>query len=384
MRVMIAVPWDQDRGGVASVVGQLGRFLAGRGHRVVFLFPGTNGSPERVTTTWGFDGYRVAFGTPWESAGSLRGTVSFWIRLPLVVAQLVRILRRERIQILNVHYPLDLFTPLAVCRWLRAIKLVASLHGADLFPEGRALLRRHQGLRTLLRAADRVVAPSHAFLAECLAEVPQLARRGVAIHNGLDPEEFAGFEPVAATARPADRILCIAALRRKKGHDVLLRAFADLGGESVHLEFVGSGPEEPALQGLARELGVATRVEFRGFLDRAATLHSLAAADIVVLPSRHEPFGIAAIEGMMAGRPVVAAAVGGLTEIITDGQDGVLVPPDDPAALAAALRRLLDDANLRARLGAAGRQTVLRRFTRDHMGAAYEEQFATLLGGAVR
>lgn len=153
-------------------------------------------------------------------------------------------------------------------------------------------------------------------------------------------------------------------LARWKGQDVLLRALPALPG-AIAVLAGGAWRDDPAplvaLQRLAGELGVADRVRFLGVREDMENV--LAAADVVVQPSTgREPLGNAALEAAAAGRPVVASAHGGLPEVITDGKTGLLVAPGDPAALAAALRRLRDDPELAEQLGAAASADVSRRF----------------------
>jgi glycosyltransferase involved in cell wall biosynthesis len=129
------------------------------------------------------------------------------------------------------------------------------------------------------------------------------------------------------------------------------------------------------LEALAARLGIADRVRFLGTRDDIPDL--LAACDVFALPSLYEGSSLAVLEAMAARRAVIASAIGGTDELIEDGRDGLLVPPGDPEALAAALARLLNDAELRARLAANARERVEREFSRERMaarvGAAYEE-----------
>src|SRR5206468_4171447 len=158
---------------------------------------------------------------------------------------------------------------------------------------------------------------------------------------------------------------------------VLLRAAARLAASAARLRYVfcGDGGEAAALARTATPLGAGV-VELVGF--RRDVAACLAAADIVALPSLREGLGVAALEAMAAGRPVVASRVGGLAEAVVHAETGLLVPPGDPTALAAALARLAGDPELRARLGAAGRERVLARYTAARMAegtlACYEDR----------
>jgi glycosyltransferase involved in cell wall biosynthesis len=188
-------------------------------------------------------------------------------------------------------------------------------------------------------------------------------------------EDLAGAAPAALPAPPgARRLLAMGRLHPNKGFDVALRALAQL--PSAHLSIAGEGPERAALEALARELGVAQRVAFLGWRGDTAAL--LAAAEVFVCSSRHEPLGNIVLEAWSAGRPVVALASQGPLELIADGVDGVIVPATDPGALATAIARLLDDPARAAALGAAGRAAYLRDFTRDAVVARWRDFLAAV------
>ena len=168
-----------------------------------------------------------------------------------------------------------------------------------------------------------------------------------------------------ATGTAAGReLLCVAAVTPDKGHDVLLDALATTADLSWHCVCVGSLDRDPAfVDGLRRRAvdgGIGDRVRFPGPRTGVDLERSYAAADVLVLASRAETYGMVVTEALARGLPVVAAEVGGLTEALGHGADGirpgVLVPPDDPAALGAALRAWLADAELRERLRRAARE----------------------------
>jgi glycosyltransferase involved in cell wall biosynthesis len=164
----------------------------------------------------------------------------------------------------------------------------------------------------------------------------------------------------------------------QKGCDDLITSVAALAAEGppVHLIVVGDGPLRPAVEARVRDLGLVGSVEFLGFRSDATAL--MAAMDIVVVPSLFEPFGIVALEAMIQSRPVVASAVGGLTETVEDGVTGRLVPPGNPQRLAEALRDLVRSPATRIRMGQAGRKRVLDRFSPSRTIAAYSKIYEEL------
>ena len=144
-----------------------------------------------------------------------------------------------------------------------------------------------------------------------------------------------------------------------KAVDTLLRATAAV--PNAHLWLIGEGPERAKLETLARELGIAERVRLPGWQDDV--LPAIRAADVYLVPSRHEPLGSVVLEGWMARRPMVAAASQGPAWLIQEGETGLLVPIDAPQAMAAAVRRILDDPQMAERLAQQGRAAFEKDFT---------------------
>ncbi len=177
----------------------------------------------------------------------------------------------------------------------------------------------------------------------------------------------AGAAPVAEFCGRRPLLLGLGRLHEEKGFDVLLRALPALSGATVVL--AGDGPERTALARLAGSLGIADRVVFAGWRRDVGAL--LAAADALVLPSRVEPLGNVIIEAWSAGRPVVAAAVTGPRELIEDGEDGVLTPREDAAALGAAIAGLLADPARARAIAAAGRARFEAEFTEPRVLALW-------------
>jgi glycosyltransferase involved in cell wall biosynthesis len=202
------------------------------------------------------------------------------------------------------------------------------------------------------------------------------------VPSGVEVERFAAPMGPRAAVRAelgvgdGDCLLVVVgALEDRKGHAVLLEAIARLGDPRLQVRCAGDGSLRAVLEARRDALGLARTVGFLGRVDDVAPL--LGAGDVMVMPSRHEGLGVAALEAMAAGLPVVASRVGGLPEAVADGDTGLLVPPDDVAALAAAVARLAADPALARRLGAAGRARVRARFT---MAAMAEGTLAVYRG----
>lgn len=225
----------------------------------------------------------------------------------------------------------------------------------------------------------RLVAVSKFLKSEILARLPQvedrisvlpagvnlpevdstLARRKLAEEHGISPDKF--FLGIFSR------------LVQGKGHSLLFHALQQVkkAGGDFHLWVTGTGEKKEFFEKEAGELGLAEDITFIGF--QTDVTSRMAGMDAVCLPSEKEPFGYVVLEGMALGRPVMASASGGPLEILTDGEDGILLPPDKPEAWASAIIELAQDGNRRERLGRAARQTVKEKFSRERMVARFLE-----------
>jgi glycosyltransferase involved in cell wall biosynthesis len=185
------------------------------------------------------------------------------------------------------------------------------------------------------------------------------ARTTVVIRNGIDVRG----RPLARPETEPARIVSVGRLQAPKDPLTLVRALAELEGRAFRASFIGDGPERREVESEIARLGLSDAVELAG--RRPDVPEILAASQVFVLASRSEGFPMAVLEAMAAGLPVVASRVGGLDELVDPGETGLLVRPGDPAELARAIARLLDEPGLRARMGAAGRARVERHFDLD-------------------
>lgn len=238
----------------------------------------------------------------------------------------------------------------------RGVPLVTTLRGADVSRARRSRLDRWL-LAQAVRHSRVVTTVSEAFADTLRAQFPQHAGRITCIPNGVD-ESLLRLAP--PTVGRGLRLVAVGSLIPRKRVDRLLLAMAALP-PVVRLEIVGEGPEGDRLQAMVAELGLGERVHFAGALAPDAIAGVLSHSDVLVLTSDSEGRPNVVLEAMAAARPVVATDIDGTRELVEDGATGLLVPPNAPAALAAALRALLDDPARRARMGAAGRAAIRRR-----------------------
>ena len=290
----------------------------------------------------------------------------------------LRLLRRERIEVVHTHDP---YTNIFAAPWARlaGCRLIASRRWLDAVPRpGLVPLNRWS-----YRYAHRVLV-NCSMVARLMIDTERVpAARVVELPNFLEER---AFHLVAAEVRSARRyswgvpqgafvIGTVANLTPVKNHAMVLRALQRLDGD-VHLVLIGAGPSRRALEDLARELQVDGRVHFAGQLVEAENLHQF--FDVSVLCSRSEGFPNAVIEALAAGCPVVATAVGGVPEVITDRQTGLLVPVDQPQALAASVQELRREAALRKRLSEAGLARARGRYHQTLVIARLEALYQDL------
>lgn len=249
---------------------------------------------------------------------------------------------------------------------ITGVPLIISLQGEtmmddhDIF-ETSFLLRA--ALRIGLRRAACVTACSAFTRADAESRFGLAAGRGLVIFNGVAVPQDTGAADSGTASQHVGHNRYILALGRvveKKGFDLLIRSFAEVARKhpDVHLAIGGDGHSLATLRNLAANLGVADRVSFLGRLSRTEVAAAMASAELFVMPSRLEPFGIVILEAWRASRAVLCTSIGGPPEFVEDGKTGLLADPFDMSAMSSALDRLLSDTQLRTAIGAAGRIRV--------------------------
>jgi glycosyltransferase involved in cell wall biosynthesis len=229
------------------------------------------------------------------------------------------------------------------------------------------------------RRVDGVVAISQ-IIVELLVDAGVERRKIRLIHSGIDPSRFASAALPQNVHTGVVTLGCLAVLEERKGVEFLIDAAAKLQSQGARLHWLigGDGSRRSALESKARALGLDDQVKFLGFVSKPEIF--LQGIDIFVMPSLFEGLGVAALEAMAAGKPIVATRVGGLAESVLDGQTGILVPPRDGKAIAEAVAQLVSDPPMAQRMGLQGRQRALEHFTLTQMAAQNEAYYYELLG----
>jgi glycosyltransferase involved in cell wall biosynthesis len=221
--------------------------------------------------------------------------------------------------------------------------------------------------RIVYRRATHVVANSAASARDVQETYAVSRAKCSVLFNSLaDPERIARLKDVSPEE---GRFVCVGRLFPSKGQDILIHALAILKNQitSCHVDFVGEGPALAEFQQLAFSLGVDKQCSFLGRLSHPKVLKRMAAAVATIVPSRNEAFGLVNIESMAVGTPVIASKVGGIVEIVRDGLDGFLVPPEDPKALAEKVKLFIENPGLHREMSSNARKRFLTAFEQQQL-----------------
>lgn len=264
---------------------------------------------------------------------------------PLTVIRLARLIRQRGYGLIHTHLSTASLLGACAARMV-GVPSVAHVHGLN--------------SATCYRLSNLLIAVSEAVRQHICSQGISPAKVKV-VHNGIDMNRF-----VPRSLQEAKQVLgymtdqplvgLFGRLSPEKGHRTALAAMVELARAypGIRLLLVGDGPDRDLLARLAGDLGIAGLVDMIGFQEDVRPL--IAACDVVMVPSLKEGFGLVAVEAMAMARPVVATEVGGLPEVVAEGQTGLLVPPEDPSALAAALEVVLKQGELATIMGMRGRQ----------------------------
>ncbi|HUG37116.1 MAG TPA: glycosyltransferase family 4 protein [Candidatus Limnocylindrales bacterium] len=376
--VLLVHPYRLGTAGLTTFVLGLQKGLRAQGCGALVL---VGGDSSRVTVQdEAAQIYQVYLRRVWPETGRLRALVAFWVRLPITLLHLWQFLRRERIDVVHLHFTNPASLYFAVLRPLSGWRLITTFHGTDAYSLPRRTPWHRFLVRLVIGAADALTTVSADLLLAVKAAYPRLRTPARVILNG----SLVTDAPSTAAPPPGlpDRYaLAVGSLIPRKAYDVLVRALRLVRdrGRDLHLVIVGGGPEDTALVSLAQELGISDRVVLAGEMPHAAALGFYAGARFFVHSAREEAFGLVMLEAMSFGKAVIAARVGGIPEFVRDGVTGLLVEADDPEALAEAMATLDADEALRAKLGAAGREAASTEHSWDRVVERYRGLYEDVL-----
>jgi glycosyltransferase involved in cell wall biosynthesis len=344
--------------------------------------------PLRAMQAFGVTPFIVAV-QPWHrSRGGINTEppVATWVRYPSVpggtglasagaflyarlLPQVRRLHHSQGVDLIHAHAALPCGHAAVLLSRKLNIPCVVTVHGLDAFLEnqvsGYAGQRCKQLAQFVYRSASRVICISDKVVK--VVDGAQTPVNTTLIYNSVDVEMFC---PAPADCSP-NTILSVGNLISIKGHDLLLRALAAVLPDYPHIscEIIGDGPERQHLTRLASDCNLAGRVHFLGRQSRKQIADAMRRCLLFALPSRYEGLGCVYLEAMSSEKPVVACRGQGIDEIIQHGRNGWLIDSGNLQELIAALSALLQNLQLRQRIGEAARHTVLERFTSRHQAA---------------
>jgi N-acetyl-alpha-D-glucosaminyl L-malate synthase BshA len=366
-------------GGSGVVATELATSLARRGHAVRVI---SNEVPfrlrERLTN--------VAFDRVDTPAYPLFREPQYVLSLS---TRIVQVAREHELDIVHAHYAV----PHAACAYLarqilashgaKSIRVVTTLHGTDITYVGSDP-SYSETVAFCIEKSDGVTAVSDSLREDTYRRL-RIANNIVVIPNFLDTTLYVPAADPAVRARfcPPQRydalLLHVSNLRPVKRVDAVIEILRQVREHRrARLVIVGDGPERARAEALALEARIADHVEILGEIDDVRPL--LSVGNVFLLPSAQESFGLAALEAMACGLPVVASRVGGLPEVIRHGETGFLHPPEDVSGMATSAMALLEDRALHARIARMARASVVDRFDEERIVPMYEAFYEQLLG----
>src|SRR3569833_606132 len=304
------------------------------------------------------------------------------LTMPAELDRITDLIKRYDVQVVNYHFLGSDALAWSAAKALGVFqgKLNFSLPGLDIRTLAKVRAVRRAIWIRALEAADAVIACSNGLAQETIEAFQLSGRNVVTIHNGVQAERLKtlggvnGVAPAPAAGQP--HLVNLGTFEHKMGHDLLLRAFAKILPRypAAHLSILGRPAATlESTQALVKELQLQHRVSLRVNVPHEETMSVLQHADVFMLPSRNEAFSVALLEAGAMGKPVVAASVCGVPELIENRVTGILTPPEDVDAIAAGMLAMLDDPAAARGYGERLQQRVLREFTAEGTYRRYSD-----------
>ena len=370
------------RSGVPHISRHLASSLVSKGHNVVIVTPRWEQSSPSFEMIDGIEVHRMPFGFPWRFLwqNPYEGFLQFFLRLPVDLQRLLRIIVRNQIEVINIHCPNGPHFPYIIFSQLLSKRpLVITLHGAEFVrwnsPDSRA---RRTLLPYGLRRAEQITVVSSQLSSEVSRLCPEASDKIVIIPNGVTIDGLGGTEGFPSQS---PYVLSAGRLNPLKGNDVLLSAFKKVAehDKRTHLFIAGDGSERIRLRAIALSLGLIDRVTFLGFVEPEKIQKLLYGCEFFVHSSWVEGLPMVALEAMASGKAFVGTHVGELPQVVLNAESGLLVPPGDPCALGDAMLFLLQNPGQCKAMGKRGKAFVETHFNIDEITDRYLEVYRKVI-----
>jgi glycosyltransferase involved in cell wall biosynthesis len=362
-------------GGAGNAMFDIARGLVKRGHSIDVLTSRLKGQPDEE---W-VEGIRVFRVTSWRRGihnAGLIGAASF---IFFAFFKLRRLIDENRYALVHYFFSLPSGLLSFYSHGVKGMPYIVSLRGSDVPGYDTSSLKLkilHPLLKPVTRGiwsrARRVFANSDGLRGLALRTSPD--QRIDVIYNGVDVGQFKSEPSTEGTDGNRLRVLCVSRLIDRKGIGYLIEAMARINDPKMELDIVGTGVEEGSLKNRAKELSVGG-VRFHGFQSRNSLSEAYRRADVLVLPSLSESLSMALLEGMGCGLAVVASNVGGIPDVVKDGENGILIKPKDSESLADALIYLKQNPSVRSEMGKRNAAVIRKHFSWNGVVERYEEAY---------
>jgi teichuronic acid biosynthesis glycosyltransferase TuaC len=308
----------------------------------------------------------------WKQYLSFPGNLGLPMAGKFLAAGLMRTIlkwhRTRPFDLIHAHAALPCGQTAALLSSRLGLPFVVTVHGLDAFSTRQAGSTVGEWCR---RASERVFRSARCVI--CISEkvrerIAHVSANAVVVYNGVDEEMFSP----GAESLPVPIVLSVGNLIPTKGHALLLRALARVSS-AWSLEIIGDGPEHEKLVAMAHDLRIAERVRFLGRQRRETVATAMRRCAVFALPSSYEGLGCVYLEAMSSAKPAIGCHGQGIDEIIQHGTNGWLISPANEMELSGVLRELLEDQDLRKRVGAIARATILQRHTLRHQSRQLAE-----------
>lgn len=311
-----------------------------------------------------------------------------WLQPLILRRALVHLLSERHYDVVHAHFafPVGRAATNAIASLARRPKVILTVHGSDVLKIPEMGSWYYREVREALRASDLVVAVSQSIRDRVIELCPDA--RVECLYTGVDCDRFSRLHTGNEVPWPvpcgAKVVLYVGNLLVTKGLIELLEAFslvrAKLAHEEIHLVLVGDGPLRTRLSKMSKDMGLSRYTHFMGAQPNSVIPSIMAKCNLLVLPSHYEGLGMVTVEAQATGLPVIATQVGGIPEVVHDGQSGILVPPRDAQKLADAIARVLSDPELSRKMSLKGREIAKSCFDLYHNAAQLLERYVSLVG----